>query len=73
MVWTREGEPCVAADNPVDIAKLLNKYFYSEFQRPLNDEAYQAWQALSDGECYTSEISEMFLSPSDVRDVCLWM
>ena len=28
-------------------------------------------QALSDGECCTSEISETFLSPSDVRNALL--
>ena len=59
----------VTADNPDEIANLLNNYFYSMFKAPLSKEEYE--DHLANSMDFIKIISDIDITPNEVRYVLL--
>ncbi len=67
MSWSRD-ETTVTADNPHDIANLLNNYFYSMFKPTLSQEEYDNYIAKT--MTFHRTINDIVITPNELR-VCL--
>ena len=63
MSWKRD-DGTVTAENPEDVANLLNNFFFSMFNKPLSQEDYDAHPASTTTFC--DPISDINISPDDV-------
>ena len=68
MSWKRD-EGTVIAENPEDVANLLNNFFFSMFNKPLSQEDYDAHPASTTTFC--DPISDINISPDDVQRALL--
>ncbi len=64
MSWSRD-ETTVTADNPDDIANLLNNYFYSMFKPTLSQEEYDNYIAKT--MTFNETINYTDITPNEVR------
>ena len=64
MNWSRD-ETTVTADNPHDIANLLNNYFYSMFKPTLSQEEYDNYIAKT--MTFNETINDIVITPNEVR------
>ena len=62
-------ETTVTADNPDEIATLLNNYFYSMLKTPLSQEEYD--DHLANNVDFIETISDSDIAPNEVRYVLL--
>lgn len=68
MTWKRD-EGTITAENPQDVANLLNNFFYSMFNPPLSQEDYNDHPVSTTASCDC--ISDIYISPDDVRRILL--
>ena len=73
MVWTRDDKTTTAANNPTEVANLLNSYFYSTFKLPQSTNEYQCHLPPRGDPSVpsASTINDMLLSSTDICDILL--
>ena len=71
MTWTNQDSTSLTADNPGDIADLLNRYFYSVFQssNSTHDQLQLSSAVLEDDSNNMTTISDLTLTEGEVRSI----
>ena len=69
MSWSNQDSTSSTADNPVDIADMLNRYFYLVFQTPDHTHNQLSSVDFEDDMTNLTTISDLTLTEGEVRYV----